>query len=281
METKILAVFTRTPLHVGAGNSVGAVDSPIMRERHTRIPIIPGSSLKGVISDLWNDDCEKDKKGGMIRKKDSQAETLFGSQDDKNAKAGSLLIGEARALLFPVRSAKGSFSWITCPLALARFKRDGDLKIADILLEDMNCHGGAAVTLGRNVILEEYSLTSVQTACKDMEKELVKLIPAEMKSLAEGRITVVSDEIFSYFCENACEIVTRIRVDDETGTAASSALFHQEQVPSETLFYSVIAQKSGDAINALKSKLESRKNIIQIGGNETIGLGYCTVTLEG
>ncbi|MFZ2655909.1 MAG: type III-B CRISPR module RAMP protein Cmr4 [Victivallales bacterium] len=281
METRILAIFTRTPLHVGAGNSVGAVDSPIMRERHTRIPVIPGSSIKGVISDLWNEDCEKDKRGNNVRKKDSQAEMLFGSQDDKNAKAGSLLIGEAKALLFPVRSAKGSFSWITSPLALARLKRDAGLKIADVLIEGMNCHGGATVTLEQNVILEEYSLTSVQTACKEMEKELVKLIPDEMKSLAEGRITIVSDEMFSYFCENACEVVTRIRVNDETGTVDKGALFNQEQVPSETLFYSVIAQKSGDAINSLKGKLESCKNIIQIGGNETIGLGYCTITVEG
>ena len=281
METKILAIFTRTPLHVGAGNSVGAVDSPIMRERHTKIPVIPGSSIKGVISDLWNEDCEKDKRGNNVRKKDSQAEKLFGSQDDKNAKAGSLLIGEARAILFPVRSAKGSFSWITCPLALARLKRDAGLKFADVIIAGMNCHGGTAVTLGQNVILEEYSLTSVQTACKEMEKELAKFIPEEMKSLAEGRISIVSDEMFSYFCENACEVVTRIRVNDETGTVDKGALFNQEQVPSETLFYSVIAQKSGSAIHALKDKLESCKNTIQLGGDETIGLGHCTVTVEG
>ncbi|MGL4853808.1 MAG: RAMP superfamily CRISPR-associated protein, partial [Lentisphaeria bacterium] len=49
-------LFAKSPVHVGAGNSVGVVDSPIMRERHTKTPIIPGSSLKGVISDLWNDE---------------------------------------------------------------------------------------------------------------------------------------------------------------------------------------------------------------------------------
>lgn len=279
MEPKILAIFTRTPLHVGAGNSVGAVDSPIQRERHTRIPIIPGSSLKGVLADLWNSDCKVDKKGNMIRKKESDAEKLFGSQDDKNAKSGSLLIGEARVLLFPVRSAKGSFSWITSPLVLARLKRDSSLEIPNVSIDGMNCHGGSTVVLDGKVVLEEYCLTSVKNIEPALEEKLIKYIPEEMKGLAKGRITIVSDEMFSYFCEQACEVVTRIRVNDTTGTVDKGALFNQEQAPSETLFYSVVAQKSGNGIEALKAKLKESKDIIQVGGDETIGLGYCTATL--
>ena len=50
MNTKNLVILTRTPLHVGAGSSVGAVDQPVQRERHTGFPIIPGSSIKGVMT---------------------------------------------------------------------------------------------------------------------------------------------------------------------------------------------------------------------------------------
>lgn len=110
MKKQIFAIFTRTPLHVGAGNSVGAIDSPVMRERHTRIPIIPGSSLKGVLADLWNDENFK---------RTSDGEELFGKTDSKAAKAGQLLVGESRVLAFPVRSAKGSFAWISCPAGTA------------------------------------------------------------------------------------------------------------------------------------------------------------------
>ncbi|MBI4025772.1 MAG: hypothetical protein HY360_12380 [Verrucomicrobia bacterium] len=46
MISKQLIILTRTPLHVGAGSSVGAIDQPVMRERHTGFPIIPGSALK-------------------------------------------------------------------------------------------------------------------------------------------------------------------------------------------------------------------------------------------
>jgi len=58
MQTRILYLFTRTPLHVGAGSSVGAIDQPIVRERHTGFPIIPGSAIKGVLADAWNDGLE-------------------------------------------------------------------------------------------------------------------------------------------------------------------------------------------------------------------------------
>ena len=52
MQTKIMSIFTRTPLHVGCGSSVGAVDQPVVRERHTGYPVIPGSAIKGVLADL-------------------------------------------------------------------------------------------------------------------------------------------------------------------------------------------------------------------------------------
>ena len=125
MTTKLLTIFTRTPLHVGAGSSVGAVDLPVIRERHTRFPIIPGSSLKGVLADLWNEKIENEK-GELKTSRSKEGLKLFGSTDSKAAESGYLLIGEGKLLAFPVRSAKGCFAWITCPLALNRFYRDSN-----------------------------------------------------------------------------------------------------------------------------------------------------------
>ena len=122
MKQQILSIFTRTPLHVGAGSSVGVVDLPVIRERHTSYPVIPGSSLKGVLADLWPSEV-KDEQGKRIhyRKEGGEAEKLFGNDSNpQKAAAGKLLIGEGRLLAFPVRSAKAGFAWCTCPLALGR-----------------------------------------------------------------------------------------------------------------------------------------------------------------
>jgi CRISPR type III-B/RAMP module RAMP protein Cmr4 len=132
MQTGILYLFTRTPLHVGAGSSVGAIDQPIIRERHTGFPVIPASSLKGTFADSWNDTLQIDGAGDsakLKRVKDDgtagEAAWLFGSDNDKHAASGSLLFSEARVLAFPIRSARGSYAWITCPLMLQRAARDG------------------------------------------------------------------------------------------------------------------------------------------------------------
>lgn len=288
MNQKIMSIFTRTPLHVGAGNSVGAIDSPIMRERHTRIPIIPGSSLKGVLADLWMEDLEKNHKGDLVRKKNSESEMLFGQQKDEKRdtkdSAGQLLIGEARVLAFPVRSAKGAFAWITAPMALQKFQAATGMKleIPPVSIDAEHCFGSESLLLVEKVVLEEYCLVS-QGLCSELAEQLAQLSENVLWKTIKDRLVVVSDEMFSYFVEHACEVVTRIRVNDEKGTVDNGALFNQEQVPSETMFYGVIGandKDNEDAIGKLESRLVSAGNILQIGGDETIGLGYCEVNLN-
>jgi len=297
MKKQILSIFTRTPLHVGAGNSVGAIDSPVMRERHTRIPIIPGSSLKGVLADLWNEDLEEVKRNDkieLLRKKGSTAEQLFGQVKDEKRDtqdfAGQLLVGEARVLAFPVRSAKGSFAWITCPLALRRLERDAgwklDVERLDGLTEDQCVTASDEVKLTGQVVLEEYQFTCAAKDICEMAEKLAGLGSDPVWKEVESRLVVVNDEMFTYFVEQACEVVSRIRIDDKTGTVAQGALFNQEQVPSETMFYAVLGAQdqknapAADALGAVAEKLNSVDCVLQIGGDETIGLGYCTVTLN-
>jgi CRISPR-associated protein Cmr4 len=112
MTSKTLFILTRTPLHVGSGASVGAIDQPIQRERHTGFPVIPASSLKGSFADHWNEGLALDKDGNTVRGV-SEAAWLFGSNDANQAAAGALLFSEARLLAFPIRSAKGGYAWIT------------------------------------------------------------------------------------------------------------------------------------------------------------------------
>ena len=120
-NSKILYLFTRTPLHVGAGASVGAIDQPVIRERHTGFPIIPASSLKGTFADAWNGGLlnEENERGEIKRvrvKKDgtaSEAAWLFGSDSDKHAAAGALRVRNAARVTYfegmRVRSCIGPF----------------------------------------------------------------------------------------------------------------------------------------------------------------------------
>ena len=51
---------------------------------------------------------------------------------------------------------------------------------------------------------------------------------------------LVSGDAFNYLVTYATEIATRIRLDYKTKTVAGTALFTQELLPAETIFYSVL-----------------------------------------
>jgi CRISPR-associated protein Cmr4 len=94
--------------------------------------------------------------------------------------------------------------------------------------------------------------------------------------------------MMSFFAQNACEVAQHVRIDDETGTAAGGALFNQENVPSETMFYSIVHAFAGrgetfknktakDALETFENKVKGKA--YQFGGDASTGLGYCTVQL--
>ncbi|MEI6342361.1 MAG: type III-B CRISPR module RAMP protein Cmr4 [Verrucomicrobiota bacterium] len=267
----ILYIFTRTPLHVGAGASVGAIDQPVQRERHTGFPLIPGSSVKGVL---------KDHLANLGR--DHLGE-IFGKGGNGEAfAAGKVSFGEARLLLFPVRSAKGAFALATSPLALQRFAREAALTLAiPEPPKDMTClAGGKVVIPGKGAaVLEEYRFGVAGEFPKDWEQKLCSLLGDAVLAGADGRFVLLSDGDLSHFSVNACQVNQHVRINDETGTAEEGGLFNEETVPSETLLYSVLTEmRKPNGDNGVFKALAAEQ-LIQFGGNGTTGLGFCTVKL--
>jgi len=311
-KSKILLLFTRTPLHVGAGSSVGAIDQPIIRERHTGFPIVPASSLKGTFADVWNGELldETNDRGETKKvrvKKDGTATNaawLFGSDSDTHAAAGSLQFSEARLLAFPIRSARGSFAWITCPLMLQRATRDGviPLGLTQSLQEPkdeeaiFDAGQASKLALGGQIVLEEYTFksTSNWAGLAELGKSLAALFTDEpVWAEVKDRLVILSNGMMSFFAQNACEVAQHVRINDETGTAAPRALFNQENVPSETMFYSILNcfdERSGSrkkeerrpseqAAVIFAEKLKANGHVFQFGGDASTGLGFCTVNL--
>lgn len=262
--SRILSIFTRTPLHVGAGASVGAIDQPIIRERHTGFPCIPGSAIKGVIADLYLDEKYRRTEDGVA---------LLGQENAE--KSGSVAFGEAKLLAFPVRSARGCFAWVTSPMVLQRWLRDSGCQAAIPQVSGETVYAAPDLqTEEDQVLLEGYLLqaeplpaglvATLQTACTDPMWQ--ELLPAHL--------LVASDEMLSHFCTASCEIAQHVSIDDETGTAKDGALFNQENVPAETLFYAPLTELRPGAFSKL-----SVPPVLQIGANSTTGLGFCSVAL--
>lgn len=271
MKPRILYLFTRTPLHVGAGSSIGVVDKPIQREAHTGFPIIPGSSVKGVL---------RDHLGGL----GSEALNEWFGQGGAGAefRAGAVSFGEARLLLFPIRSAKGSFALATSPVALLRYARDAGLDLPVPSVADGECLAGDALTItrpnARGVVLEEYRFT-VKGGFPDAWKTcLTSLFDDPVLCGSGDRLVILSDGELSHFTRTCCQIQQHVRIDDDTGTADPGGLFNEETVPSETFFYAPMVQMRGAGPNPVFKSLEPAQ-LIQFGGNGTTGLGFCTAKL--
>jgi CRISPR-associated protein Cmr4 len=115
-DAALIFLLAESPLHAGTGSTLSYMDLPIQREEHTGHPVVYSSSVKGGLREL----CETMKGNGSPEVKE-----LFGPEgDDTNMHGGMGIFKEGRVALFPVRSFKGTFAWVTCPSVLARLKRD-------------------------------------------------------------------------------------------------------------------------------------------------------------
>lgn len=337
-------MVVETPLHAGSGMDVGIVDMPIQRERHTGFPKIEASGLKGSIreafeeylienrenkdekeiitfslqpalkekfdNDLfsglsgeWKTEEESKKQSHFI--KFHQAISLAFGPEKGDEHAGALGFTDARLLLFPVKSMKGVFAYITCPMVLERFEEDlglcgiefkngeegkisipldNTLKTADdkgkCLVDNQNELG-----INGNVILEEYAFEIQGNSITDLATFLADAVGTPE---VNNKLVILSNDDFRDFVNLSTEVITRTKINPETGTVQSGALFTEEYLPAETTMYSLalstpVFQEKKDDLplknedNVMAFFEKGIPKVIQVGGNATIGKGIVEV----
>ncbi len=288
----LLYLHALTGLHPGSGAALDVIDLPVQRERHTGWPLIPGSSLKGVLRAATRPgpgDANAEARGDWLR--------VFGPETENADKhAGAISLTDARILAFPVRSLKGVYAWATCPAVLDRFHQDLRLAGARTDLPDRSevhngevlCAKAPLVIDGSSVMLEEFDFTwrGKAGAWADALAERVTG-DAAVSARLRSRLAILSDDDFGHFVQYATEVTARIGLDPKTKTVQGGALFYQEVLPAETLFYAVVlsegrnanglAIKRDEALDWLTGRLPE---VIQVGADETIGRGYCATHLH-
>jgi CRISPR-associated protein Cmr4 len=297
--TTMLFIEALSPIHSGTGQAAGAVDLPIARERATRYPYIPGSSLKGSL------------RARAEQTKDFPTTKLFGPETNNASDwAGSAAFCDASLLLMPVRSMAGTFALATSPLALLRLARDakaaGQLKLSDAAasaaqaaqkMAKDRCLVSATnlcvkVDNTSKVILEDFDL--------GLEKDPADGTPAVVLATALGtalykdqvawqnhlksRLCVVHDDLFGYLIEHGTDVVTRVSIDRETNTAKGGQLWTEENLPTGTVLVSLLdpmanaqAGLGNKEVPELVAKLVLAP--VQLGGKATVGRGRCHITV--
>lgn len=255
---------------------------------------------------------ERAKREGSLRERANHTlalNVLFGPPQGAGqdaAAAGAVSVTDARLLAYPVRSLKGVFAWVTCPAVMERFARDAKLAGFDPLsvvagldkltpLSGVVPRGCPCLIDGKHLLLEEFKLdvTDRDDVPKWAEEVAKALLPegehyrATRERFAR-QLVVVHDDDFTHFVRYATEVTARIALDYDTKTVKGGALFYQEFLPTESLFYAVVivnaARARGEQTAAadLMGKLQPMVDavpVLQIGGDETTGKGYCSVRL--
>jgi CRISPR-associated protein Cmr4 len=97
--------------------------------------------------------------------------------------------------------------------------------------------------------------------------------------------------MFAHLSRFATPVNAHVRINNQTKTVEPGALWYEETLPPETVLYAMLianaSRKEDDSATQAQiikdnivNHLESH-HFLQIGGNETVGMGWCKVVCHG
>jgi CRISPR-associated protein Cmr4 len=256
--------LTLDPVHIGTGGSgLGRVDMTIAREPGTRLPKIPGTSLAGVARTYAARRYGKPDAAGQQKRLSNQAKksetcpimyTFGAATEAQSGRAGTVSIGDARILLFPVSSVSGPL-WVSTSEILeeAGFTVSGDSPTKDTVVTSLQDAPGEGLNLGwlmfdtrRDLVVDPPS-GSGPVPVWDSIKERIALVPAD---------------IFGEIVNSNLEVRTSVAIDPLTGAAEEGALFTYEAIPRATWLWGDVVEDDyrGKFPAVTKTAVASPKN---------------------
>jgi len=293
MEMRLYLMKTRSGLHCGIGQGLSDIDLPTAKDAVTSHPIIPGSSMKGVLRDSFDDGSRKFLAG-------------FGQDSGGRAEfAAALSFTDSRLLCLPVRSYFGTFAYLASPytIALAKeyLKQAGYDNLPPVPVfpgtETDSYHASVTthsdlVSSGQyadRLLLEEIDLL-IDNNFKEITDKWAILIgkiicpdDPEGQEMFARRFVVADDNILNFFSETGLPVAAHNRIG-ENGVVQYGALWYEEFVPAEAIFIGAVYAENGRgrenrsfAADDLLDFVCGKDIDIQVGGNATTGRGLVTM----
>lgn len=278
MHSQLFHLHALSVLHCGTGQSVGVVDLPIARARATQLPIVPGSSLRGVLRQEVGSGSE------------TLARALFGPKNisaNDQSFAGALAVGDAHLLTLPVRALAGILCYATSPFILHRYAQD--LKRTGCAAPEVPAAPSALVTarsvnrIERILVLEDLDMAAQDNPLANLWAETIagQIHPGDVPAQDDfiRRFAILPDNILGFLSETATELRTRISIDEKTGTVKKGALWFEEHLPAETLLWGLYAVSDSNEPGQPRTKadlaaaLPNSGTLLQLGGQAGVGRG--------
>lgn len=307
---QLVFYYAVSPVHMGAGSAIGAIDSPIQREVHTRHPMFAGAGIKGALRHHFRATWDRSAGAGSERTGGAGlVSRIFGPDTGASDFAGALSMGDAQLVALPVRSLRNGYAYVTSPLALARLKRlasvaglpaPWDVPQPD---EGKALTSGDALLAGAQLVLEAFEFAATRNeSVAAVARWLARHAFTDERDFFARKLAadlvVVSDTDLAHFAQHAMVVEPHVRIDDETGTADDGGLFFVENLPPESLMAG-LAQASvertlGGRLGPDEARLDAKQVLaavfdgtrgrpgiggkpLQIGGDATSGRGVVLV----
>lgn len=244
--------MTLDPVHIGAGGyRLGRVDMTITREPGTSLPKIPGTSLAGAARsyasmrygkpDVAGQQKEFIKNNGYNENENKcpiiytfgTATDTGGTQEQPGGKnrAGTVSIGDAHILFFPINSMAGPV-WVSTVEKVVEAWSAGCVLLPE----------GAKPTNDNVITSMDWDRElNLGWLLFGTTKGLIITPPATVNSdensewdAISNRIVLVTPKLFSQIVNSNLEVRTSVSISPLTGAAEPGALFTYEAIPRAT-----------------------------------------------
>lgn len=252
LRAVMIGVLAETPVHPGAGQSGGTIDLPVAREGGTDYPFIPGSSNKGSTK-------------SRVMGRNKSTSKYFAELDDQERVIGqgSMMIGDLRLLLLPLRSSHGAYKWATCPYILERFARDLQRAGYSDRLPTVSVGSGTVEAtvqsdedVGQPLLVEEMTFRVQNPIAPDSPVVTTagRLIPneepyARTRARLGKQLLIMSDDDFAWFARYGLPVHAHNVLDGKTKT--SKNLWYEETLPADTV---LIRSPRPDSVRPMPSR---------------------------
>jgi CRISPR-associated protein Cmr4 len=272
MKTDLIIIQCKSNLHVGLGDSnYGVIDKLVQRDITDELPCIFSSSLKGAFREYFEE---------KLMQKDL-ADYIFGEGENKKSKGmdkGAFIFQQAFLLSIPLRSNQRPYYNAISPFIMEQLVEMASLFSYDFppaLKAEMENIIALKPADGKPMLLN----ASPALIIEDFEEfvsanivipELQKMIGSDIVILSENDIKRITDNYH-------LPVIARNKLDN----GQSQNLWYEQVVPRESIFTTFVSFSPSKNLQGKVNENDFRDNVhekmVQIGGDSSIGYGYCKV----
>jgi len=186
---------------------------------------------------------------------------------------GSGILSKVEKLLEHV----GSFVGNRAKDAKAEGGSDESSEVARLMFSGKT--SGAEVS--RKAVLEDVTLDVVDERAEVQEIWNDIFSNMGVESDVVSAVFLVSDAVFKHLVKNATEVRAHIKIDSLSGTTEDGSLRYQEYLNERSIlyfmafFFSAVEDEAQRAVKSLEKRLGK---YIQVGGDFTLGKGFCKLS---